>query len=48
MLFIAVEDIAPLMGCYGHPMVKTPNIDRLARRGVLFDRACRAAWKGSA
>ena len=24
-------------GCYGHPQVKTPNIDRLAERGVVFD-----------
>jgi len=44
VLFVAIEDIAPLMGCYGHPAVKTPNIDALARRGVLFDRAyCQAA-----
>jgi iduronate 2-sulfatase len=44
VLFIAIEDIAPLMGCYGHPVVKTPNIDALARRGVLFNRAyCQVA-----
>jgi len=44
VLFIAIEDIAPLMGCYGHPVVKTPNIDALAKRGVLFNRAyCQVA-----
>jgi len=44
VLFIAIEDIAPLMGCYGHPVVKTPNIDALANRGVLFDKAyCQVA-----
>lgn len=44
VLFIAIEDIAPLMGCYGHPVVKTPNIDALAARGVLFEKAyCQVA-----
>ncbi|MBA7620417.1 Ulvan-active sulfatase [subsurface metagenome] len=44
VLFIAIEDIAPLMGCYGHPIVKTPNIDALAERGVLFNNAyCQVA-----
>jgi arylsulfatase A-like enzyme len=27
------------LGCYGNPDVRTPNIDRLAREGMLFERA---------
>ena len=33
------DDLNDDMGTYGHPIVKTPNIDRLASRGVRFDRA---------
>jgi len=39
VLLICVDDLKPLLGCYGTPMVKSPNIDRLAARGVLFERA---------
>ena len=39
VLFIIVEDLKNIMGCYGHPIVQTPNLDRLARRGVIFDQA---------
>ena len=40
LLFIAVDDMADWVGCLGgHPDVKTPNIDSLAERGVLFTNA---------
>ena len=39
VLFIIVEDLKNIMGCYGNPLVKTPNIDRLAQMGLRFDRA---------
>ena len=39
VLFILVDDLRPLLGCYGHPGIHTPNIDALARRGTLFNRA---------
>ena len=39
VLFILVDDLRPLLGCYGHPEIHTPNIDRLAQRGTLFNRA---------
>src|SRR5882757_1650240 len=39
VLFIAVDDLRPQLGCYGDPAALTPNLDRLARRGTLFSRA---------
>ena len=39
VLFIIVDDLRPLLGCYGYPQMHTPNIDRLAQRGTLFNRA---------
>ncbi|MGI9457000.1 MAG: sulfatase, partial [Aeoliella sp.] len=39
VLFLICDDLNCDIGCYGHPLVETPNIDLLASRGVRFDRA---------
>ena len=39
VLFLICDDLNCDMGLYGHPQVKTPNIDRLAQRGLRFDNA---------
>jgi iduronate 2-sulfatase len=39
VLFIAVDDLRPELGCYGNSLIKTPNIDRIAARGTVFNRA---------
>lgn len=43
VLFIAIDDLRPELGCYGAKHIKSPNIDKLAREGVLFNRVyCQA------
>lgn len=39
VLFIAADDMNNDLGCFGSTFVKTPNIDRLAKMGVKFDKA---------
>jgi len=39
VLLICVDDLKPLLGCYGDKTVHSPNIDRLAARSVVFERA---------
>ena len=44
ILFIAVDDLRPSIGCYGDALAVTPNLDRLAKRGVRFGQAhCQVA-----
>jgi arylsulfatase A-like enzyme len=38
ILFIAVDDLKPLLGCYGNTLVKSPNIDRLAKMATVFNK----------
>jgi len=38
VLFIAVDDLRPQLGCFGHERMISPNIDALAARGVVFSR----------
>ena len=49
ILFIGVDDLRPELGCYGSDLVKSPNIDRLARQGLVFARAyCQSAMRNPA
>jgi len=39
VLLVMSDDLANTLGCYGHPLAKTPQLDALAKRSVVFDRA---------
>lgn len=38
ILFITDQQRADFVGCYGHPVLRTPHIDSIAARGTVFDR----------
>ncbi|MBT5875442.1 MAG: sulfatase-like hydrolase/transferase, partial [Candidatus Latescibacteria bacterium] len=39
LCIVSDQMVAALTGVYGHPVVQTPNLDRLANQGVRFDNA---------
>ncbi|MEM9481487.1 MAG: sulfatase [Verrucomicrobiota bacterium] len=39
ILFIAIDDLRPELGCYGSPIAKSPHMDKLASEGLLFRHA---------
>ncbi|HEX6280083.1 MAG TPA: sulfatase, partial [Pyrinomonadaceae bacterium] len=39
VLFLISDDLRPELGSYGNPLIKTPNIDRIAKGATKFDRA---------
>lgn len=39
VVFIAVDDLRPELGAYGNKTIKSPNIDRIAKEGMTFNRA---------
>ncbi len=43
ILWLTAEDNGPQWGCYGYPLVRTPNVDRLASEGARFTRAFTSA-----
>ena len=46
VLFLVSDDLkASALGCYGNSLCKTPNIDRLAKEGMVFEHAyCQGLW----
>ncbi|MGA9639188.1 sulfatase-like hydrolase/transferase, partial [Flavobacterium sp.] len=47
ILFIGVDDLRPELGCYGSDVAISPNLDKLASQGILFDKAyCQQAICG--
>ena len=49
VLFIPIDDLKPMLGAYGNTLVKTPNIDRIAKLGTVFlNNSCQQAICGPA
>ncbi len=47
ILFIAVDDLKPVMGCYGDTLVHTPHMDAIASKGITFTKNyCQQAITG--
>ncbi len=47
ILFISIDDLKPVLGCYGDKLIKTPNIDRVAKMGTVFlNNQCQQAVCG--
>ena len=38
VLFIAIDDLRPELGCYGNDLIQTPNMDRIADQGFVFKK----------
>lgn len=48
IVMIAVDDLRPMLGCYGDRRIQSPNIDSLAKCGIVFERAyCQYAKCGT-
>ncbi len=48
IVMIAIDDLRPMLGCYGDQRIKSPNIDSLAKSGIVFERAyCQYAKCGT-
>jgi arylsulfatase A-like enzyme len=39
VLFIAIDDLRPELGCYGSTHIRSPHIDTFAKQGIVFERA---------
>lgn len=39
ILWLVSEDNIPILGCYGEPLARTPHLDRLAKEGILYEKA---------
>lgn len=49
ILFISIDDLRPELGCYGNNVIHSPNIDRLAESGTIFEEAyCQVPVCGAA